>query len=407
MADNRYETADRVAAIPEREQPPIGAPLPRRLYTPAQDEAPTRANAGRNGRNAVRPSRSRSGKIDTAFRLNPTVPLTAATTLCYGSRLSPRIQAADSSVCGTAILRNIFGEICHELYSVRLAVMLVVTIHCVAIQASAQVYTPPLPAPAADAQGALPSSNVNERVRANRPDAPDAEHVFIESVTQEVNGPWRYLRGMVRLETTEMQLKADELDYNADTGYVEARGHVHFEHFARGEKIDCDKVEYNIEEETGKFYNVTGTAPSRIAARPGLLTTQNPFYFQSKWAERLKDHYILHDGFLTDCVLPRAWWVLRGPTFDVVPGDHATAHRSWFYLRGIRLFYAPYFYKSLKKEPRKSGFLVPNIGRSSLHGIMTGFGYYWAINRSYDLTYRGQYFSQAGLAHHAEFRGKI
>jgi LPS-assembly protein len=236
---------------------------------------------------------------------------------------------------------------------------------------------------------------------------PDSESVYIESITQEVNGSWRYMRGAVRIETTDMQLRADELDYNEDTGDVEARGHVHFEHFLRGEKIDCDKADYNMNDETGTFYNVIGSATAQVVARPGLLTTTNPYYFQAKWAQRLQDHYILHDGFLTDCVVPRPWWTFKGPLFDIVPGDHAIVRHSWFYLKRMPLFYAPYFYKSLQKRPRRSGFLVPSFGNSSLHGQMFNFGYYWAIGRSYDLTYRAQYFTAAGLANHVEFRGKV
>ena len=215
----------------------------------------------------------------------------------------------------------------------------------------------------------------------------------------------RHLRGGVHLETSDMLLRADELDYNTETGDAEARGHVHFEHFVRGEKLDCDHAEYNVNMETGKFYDVTGSATPRIQARRGFLVTQNPFYFQGKWAERLKDHYILHDGFLTDCVLPGAWWRLRGPSFEVVPGEHAIARSSWFYLKGMPLIYFPYFYKSLKKEPRRSGFLIPNLGNSSTRGKMVGAGYYWAINRSYDVSYRAQYFTLAGFAHHLDIRG--
>jgi LPS-assembly protein len=37
---------------------------------------------------------------------------------------------------------------------------------------------------------------------------------------------------------------------------------------------------------------------------------------------------------------------------------------------------------------------------------MYGWGYYWAINRSYDATYRQQYFTERGFAHHIDFRGK-
>ena len=266
----------------------------------------------------------------------------------------------------------------------------------------AQTYRPSLPpAPAPT----VLSPNVDQRIRPARPDAPDAEHVRIESVTQEADGPMRHLRGSVRIETTDMQLKADELDYNSDTGEVEARGHVHFEHFARGEKLDCDRAEYNVNTETGKFYEVMGSAAARIQARRGLLTTQNPFYFQGRWAERLKDHYTLHDGFLTDCVLPRAWWRLKAPAFEIVPGEHAIARNSWFYLKGMPLVYFPLFYKSLKKEPRKSGFFIPNFGNSSTRGKDIGAGYYWAINRSYDLTYRARYYTTAGFAHHVDFRG--
>jgi LPS-assembly protein len=244
------------------------------------------------------------------------------------------------------------------------------------------------------------------KVRTHRLEAVDPSLYYLRAVTQEANGPQRRLRGAAMIETTDLQLKADEIDYNEDTQMAEARGHVHFEHYVRGEKLDCDRAVYDLGEETGTFYNISGTAPAQVRARPGLLTTTNPYYFQGKWAERLKDHYILHDGFLTDCVVPRPTWILKGPVFDVVPGDHAIARHSWFYLKGVPLFYAPYFYKSLNKQPRKSGFLIPNIGRSSLHGEMFGAGYYWAINRSYDLTYRGQYFTEAGLVNHVELRGR-
>jgi len=142
---------------------------------------------------------------------------------------------------------------------------------------AAQTYRPPLPAPI---QQDSTSTNPDLRVRPLRPGAPDVEHVHVESVTQDAEGPIRHLRGAVRLETSDMLLRADELDYNTETGDAEARGHVHFEHFVRGEKLDCERAEYNVDTETGKFYDVSGTANARIQARRGLLVTQTPFYFQ-------------------------------------------------------------------------------------------------------------------------------
>ncbi len=204
-----------------------------------------------------------------------------------------------------------------------------------------------------------------------------------------------------------MLLKADEIDFNRETGNAEARGHVRFEHYVKGEKLNASRGEYNIDEHTGKFYDVSGTSPAKIDSRPGLLTTSNPFYFQGKWAERQNDHYILYDGFITDCRVPSPWWILKGPKFDIIPDDRAIAYRSIFWLRRVPLLYAPALYRALSKNPRKSGFLTPNAGNNTRRGQMIGIGYYWAINRSSDLTYRVQYFTLRGFAHNVDFRAKL
>ncbi len=235
---------------------------------------------------------------------------------------------------------------------------------------------------------------------------PEPGYIYLRSVGQKRDGSWYYLRGSVQIETTEMLLRADEIDYNEETHFAEARGNVSFNSFTRGETIQADRAEYFLNTEMGKFYGVRGSAPPKLDLRPGILTTANPFVFQGKWAERLKDRYILYDGFVTDCRLPKPWWKIVGSKFDIIPGDRAIAYRSQFRVMKVPIFYFPAVYKSLEKEPRKSGFLTPSIGTSSRRGKMVAGGYYWAINRSYDATYRSQYFTQRGLAHHIDFRGK-
>lgn len=245
-------------------------------------------------------------------------------------------------------------------------------------------------------------------VRPPRPTAPGpGEEAKTSADQEEKNGSLVHLRGHAHIETEESLLTADEVDYNTETKEAEARGHVHFESFSRGEKLNCDRAEYNTAAHTGKFYNVNGTSPARIEARPGRLTTQNPFYFSGEWAEKTEDRYVLHNGFLTDCLIPDPWWRLKGPVIDVVPRDRAIARSSWFYVKEIPIFYTPYFYKSLKEQPRSSGFLTPNVGNSSIRGKTVGVGYFWAINRSYDLTYRALAYSKTGFGHQAEFRGVV
>jgi LPS-assembly protein len=230
--------------------------------------------------------------------------------------------------------------------------------------------------------------------------------VILCAATQSKAGSRHSLRGSASLESAEAKLWADQIDYDQETGEAVAQGHVHLKVFERGEELWCDRAEYNVETRTGRFYNVRGESPPRIDARPGLLMTSSPFRFQARWAEKIRERYILYDGLLTNCRLPRAWWTLRAPRFDIIPQQRALAYRSVFRLGFVPLLYAPVFYKSLEEQPRKSGFLTPNIGNSSRRGRMVGVGYYWAISRSYDASYRAQWFTQRGIAHTADFRGK-
>lgn len=246
----------------------------------------------------------------------------------------------------------------------------------------------------------------NQSLKVPRPNAPPPGFWNIFAKTQSSEGPVYHLRGNAEIEGAELMLSADEIDYNEETHKAEARGNAHFQHFERNEELRADKVVYNTHDETGLFYNVRGWTHSRIDARPGVLTTNNPLYFEGQWAERRQDRYILHYGFVTNCKMPNPWWTLRGPKFDIVPDERAIAHHSVFRLRRVPLFYTPYYYKSLEKVPRRSGLLMPNIGNSSQRGRMLGLSAFWAINRSYDVTYLIQDFTQRGLAHHVDFRGK-
>jgi LPS-assembly protein len=272
--------------------------------------------------------------------------------------------------------------------------------------ASSQVQLPPSllqPAPSVTpaASSAPPSG---PRVRPANP-VPENE-VAISATTQMKEGAWYRLRGNSVVQTDAYLLKADDIDYNEETGDVDASGHVYLQNFEGGEELWCERALYNINDDTGKFWEVRGQTPVHIEARPRVLTSTNPFYFEGKWAERLKEKYILHDGFITNCKMPKPWWIVRAPVFDIIPDERAVSHSTIFRLRRIPLFYTPYYYKSLKTMPRQSGFLMPNIGNSSTRGKMIGLGYYWAINRSYDASYHAQYFTSRGLAHTVDFRGK-
>ncbi|HTW64024.1 MAG TPA: LPS assembly protein LptD [Bryobacteraceae bacterium] len=308
-------------------------------------------------------------------------------------------------------LRNIFGRKCHELYFGHSGRILLVCCILAVLPLSAQVPPPPPPTvqPAPPPPGAaIPNAaNPDQRLKFTRPGAPAPGDYDVTADTQEVDGDLRHLRGHVHMESLDKKFDADAVDYNDDTGDVVAWGNVRYENFVDGTKLFCDHLTYNVTTESGVFYDVKGTSEPRIISRPGLLTTDNPFYFEGKWGERTNGKYIIHEGYITDCRIPKPWWRLTSEKFDITPNDKALTYHAIFRVKKVPIFYFPIYYKSLKRLPRQSGFLTPNIGHSSVYGEMFGLGYYWAISRSYDLLYRLQYFTLRGPANTLEMRGKV
>jgi LPS-assembly protein len=266
---------------------------------------------------------------------------------------------------------------------------------------------PFIPPPQQITPAPVNAANPNQRIQIHRPDEPGPNDVIANADSEESEGSIRHLRGHVHLETTDQKLDADEVDYDEETHIAEARGNVLFENYLDGSKLNCDHGTYNVDTGTGVFWDVRGTSVPVIIARPGLLTTTNPFYFEGKWAERTEDRYIIHEGWITDCIVPKPWWRLTATKFDIIPHQRAIAYRAVFHIQNLPLFYFPVYYKSLKRIPRQSGFMTPNIGHSSLYGGMIGLAYYWAISRSYDTFYRIQDFTARGYAHTFDFRGKV
>ncbi|MGB9454533.1 MAG: LPS assembly protein LptD [Bryobacteraceae bacterium] len=276
--------------------------------------------------------------------------------------------------------------------------------------AQQQASAPP-PPPAAQTSAAKPAAQTGAATPATPPQLPDHKTLELNqwvfwAVHQEAEGPIKKGRGNVQLESKALLVRADEMEYNEDTRELVAVGNVYYHSFEKNEQIWCNRLEYNTEEQKGKFYDVRGESMGKTVVRRGILSGNSPFHFEGEWAERIGDKYLLYHGWITNCKLPGPWWKLRGPKFDIIPGERAKAYRSIFLLRKIPIFYTPYFYHSLEKQPRHSGFLLPNLVAHSLRGPMVGLGYFWAIDRSFDITYRFFDYNTEAFAHHVDFRGK-
>src|SRR5260221_1104967 len=244
-------------------------PSPRPSSYPAPDARARHGDAWRNAGNAVHPLDSNAGSKNIPYRVT-TYVLARTVFPVLRLPLAPSTHVLPASY----LVRTIIGIFCHDLCS-RWALF-------VALSA----FFPQIASP---------------QIRSTlRLDGPPKNFVDVDAVTLEVDGPLRKLRGAARVQTTEMVLTADEIDYNPDTTYAEARGNVHLKHFTRNEEILASKDEYYMDDEKGKFYDVVGTTVTKIQTRPGVLSSTSPFHFEGKWAERLGDKYILHDGMITN-----------------------------------------------------------------------------------------------------------
>ncbi|HET7439910.1 MAG TPA: LPS assembly protein LptD [Terriglobales bacterium] len=242
------------------------------------------------------------------------------------------------------------------------------------------------------------------------PDAPSAvsgEEVTIRAAQQEKDGPIFKLRGQVEIHYQTYVLYADEITYNSETGDATVEGHVVLDGGPNDEHIQASHGNYNLRSQSGRFYNVIGTTGLRIRGSRSVLTSSSPFAFTGKLVEKTgPDHYVVYDGSVTTCEMPHPKWKFSAHKMVVDVGGNARIYHSTFRIKGVPVFYFPFATHPVEHLGRQSGFLIPNVGRSSVKGTILGESVYWAINRTMDATVGAEYFSKRGWAQHGEFRAR-
>jgi len=262
---------------------------------------------------------------------------------------------------------------------------------------------------AAEQAGTQPSSSSSLPASSlpSAPSAINAQDVTIRALRQEKDGAVFKLRGQAEIHYGTYTLYADAVDYDSDTGNATAEGHVVLDGGPNDEHVEATHGAYNVRTESGRFEHVTGTAGLRMRGKRFVLTSPNPVAFTGKVVEKTgPDRYLVYDGTITTCELPRPKWEFNAHKIVVEVGGNATIYRSTFRIQGIPVFYFPFATHPIERLPRQTGFLIPNFGRSSIKGNIFGDSVFWAINRSMDLTAGAEYFTRRGWAPEVEFRAQ-
>jgi LPS-assembly protein len=220
---------------------------------------------------------------------------------------------------------------------------------------------------------------------------PQQDQVDIRADEQVRNDNVSYAEKNVVVTYRDMRLEADKVTYDEDTHIATADGHVVYNR--TDEHLRGDHLSINVETKEGDFTNVTGQIG------PG-------FYIKAVQAHRTEDGlYILTKATVTSCCDERRpGWMLDAAKAVVNPHQSMKSSGSVFRLENVPVLYMPYITMPSKDRERASGFLIPSTSTSTTKGRAVEERFYWAINRSMDAMFTGEYFTSRGPAGMFDFR---
>ena len=261
-------------------------------------------------------------------------------------------------------------------------------------------------APAVEAQ--LPESP--DATAQHYPDAivlpapDDGSTVVIESSGPQTKTGSKYsLDGDVVITYKDRRVEADHIDYDSDTGDLNANGHLKASSGENNESISASHGTMNLRTQIGRFFDVKGSVGLRPGRRP-VYDNGQPFLFEGKVVVKTGPReYDVYQGSVTSCQLPHPDWQLFAGKFSVT-SDKAMARNTVFRVMDVPLVYLPYVTHPVGGDERQSGFMIPVVGQSSTKGLVLGEQIYVVLGRSADMTVGAEYFSKRGWQQSATFR---
>jgi len=180
-------------------------------------------------------------------------------------------------------------------------------------------------------------------------------------------------------------------------------------------RISAEHAEFNTETGLGTFYNATGFStvkppkvqPARAGAMapPPVVGQETVVIFFGEKIEKIgpKKFRITNGGFST-CMQPTPRWDLNAGTVLLNVDHYTVLKNAVLRVKGVPMFYTPILYYPTKRDGRATGFLMPTYGSTSLRGQSLSNEFFWAIDRSQDLSLMHDWFSKTGQGFGSEYR---
>jgi LPS-assembly protein len=200
-------------------------------------------------------------------------------------------------------------------------------------------------------------------------------------------------RGGVTLTRGTTTLRADEVRYDRRDSVAQARGHVVI--VDPEATIEGDAASLDLDDETGWIDDVQGDM------------RQSPYRLTADHLEKRGGPcYGIRDGVFTTCRcggVERPSWSIEAESTDVTMGGTGVAKHAKFRINDTPVLYFPYLLFPANTD-RQSGFLMPRVGVSNKRGFVYEQPFYWAIDKSSDVTLTTDVETEARLGLIGEYR---
>ncbi len=141
-------------------------------------------------------------------------------------------------------------------------------------------------------------------------------------------------------------------------------------------------------------------------SQSALFGGQEPIaYFYGETIERTgPDTYKITRGGFTTCVQPTPRWEAVTSTATMRVDRYAVLRNAVLKVKNVPLLYLPVMYYPIPRDDRATGFLMPLWGNSDYRGQSVSNAFFWAIDRSQDMTFVHDWMPSAGQGYGTEYR---
>ncbi|MGE0862875.1 MAG: LPS-assembly protein LptD [Vicinamibacterales bacterium] len=199
---------------------------------------------------------------------------------------------------------------------------------------------------------------------------------------------------------------ADQVEINIKSGEFTASGNVVFQ--TPTSRLAAESAVFNSKTKLGVFTKATGIAQlgERGRQNQSMFGRMEPdVYFYGAEIEKVgADKYRITKGGFTTCVQPTPRWEIVSGRATVNLDDYVVMRNAVVRVKNVPVFYLPIMYYPIQEDDRATGFLLPSYGASTYAGSSISNAFFWAINRSQDLTLFHDWFFTGSTGVGSEYR---